>query len=248
MSRLTRLHRRPARAAAAGAALLVLTAVLAAPAPAAAAGFLPTLEEHPFSYVRVVTTDGRVIEGRVSGQRTGLRGLKRITVVDETGAKHRLTGQEIRQVIVPLDADQRNALMEEATTSIEKAIKTDYETIFETGEMIYDSIAWPEPDNRLLLQRVNPGFDTLIQVYGLPLSKEWTFGGGDRPAWFGDEAKSYLVVKRGGRPVRIEKDEYRRQFEALFADCPPLLEGTPREERKFRNFADHVYAYELSCR
>lgn len=245
MNRLARFRALRTHAAAAG--LLALAATLATPAPAAAAGFLPTLEHHTFSEVRVVTTDGRVIDGVVRGHATGPRGLKRITVRDADGAKHKLTGHEIRQVIVPLDPDVRDALMAEATTTIEKAIKTDYEPIFETGAMVYDSVAWPKPDNRLLLQRVNPGFDTLIQVYGLPLSKEWTHGPVGR-AWFGDEPKAYLVVKRGGPPVRVEKDAYRDQFGALFADCPALLESVPRDERKFRHFADHVYTYELSCR
>ncbi len=240
---------RPKRTLAAGACLLVLAAHLSAPAPAAAAGFLPTLENHTFYQVRVVTVDGRVIDGEVRGHSASFRGLKRITVVDSSGAKHKFTGHEIRQVIVPLDPDQRAALMAEATTTIEKAIRTDYEPIFETGEMVYDSVAWPKPDNRLLLQRVNPGFDSLIQVYGLPLAKEgrWLSSSSHR-AWFGDEVQAYLVVKRGGPPVRVEEDEYRRQFEALFADCPALLESVPRDERKFRRFADHVYAYELSCR
>lgn len=248
MNRLTCFRTLRTHAATAG---LLALAAASSPAPAAAAGFLPTLEHHTFSQVRVVTTDGRVIDGVVRGHSTGPRGLKRITVRDAAGAKHKLTGHEIRQVIVPLDPDLREALMAEATTTIEKAIKTDYEPIFETGAMVYDSMAWPKPDNRLLLQRVNPGFDTLIQVYGLPLSKEWSWFGdadGHRPAWFGDEPKAYLVVKRGGPPVRVEKDAYRHQFEALFADCPALLEGVPRDERKFRHFADHVYTYELSCR
>lgn len=240
-------RRHPNRSQRTAARLLALAATLAASAPVAAAGFLPTLENHSFSRVRVVTVDGRVIDGEVRGHAEGFRGLKRITVADTAGVRHKLTGHEIRSVIVPLDPVLRTALMEEATTTIEKAIKTDYEPIFQTGEMVYDSVAWPKPGNRLLLQRVNPGFDTLIQVYGLPLSKEWTHGPAGR-AWFGDEAKAYLVVKRGGPPVRVEKDEYRHQFDALFADCPPLLEGVPRDERKFRHFADHVYTYELRCR
>lgn len=239
---------RSKRTLSAGACLLALAATLSAPAPAAAAGFLPTLENHYFYRVRIVTVDGRTIDGEVRGHATSFRGLKRITVVDASGAKHKLTGHEIRQVIVPLDPDLRAALMQEATTTIEKAIKTDYEPIFETGEMVYDSLAWPKPDNRLLLQRVNPGFDTLLQVYGLPLAKEGSWLSNGHHAWFGDEAQAYLVVKRGGPPVRVEEDEYRRQFEALFADCPTLLESVPRDERKFRHFADHVYAYELSCR
>lgn len=230
-----------------GAAGLLAALALAFATPAAAAGFLPTLQELPDPDVIVTTADGREIPGRLSSYSWGFRGLDGITVVDAEGLKHRLGPGEVERLVILLNRFSRLALFAEATTTIEKAAKTDYEPLAEATELIFEPVRWPDGPKTWLLQRVNPGFDTLIQVYGLPNAREGTFSSGSLQV-AGDEPKAYLAVRRGGEPIRVRKKSYEDDFDRLFADCPELLERYRKRDRRFRDFADHVYAYELSCR
>ncbi len=227
-------------------AAFAIGALVVMAGPASAVGFLPVLDGLPDRDIRVTTAEGQVFAGEVRGTASNSRGLTRITLVEPSGAKHRLKIAELKQVVVPTPVFAHPAMVAAATTTLEKAVKTDWERLSEVRELVFDSVPWPGGGKRVLLMRVNPGFDRRVQVYGLPNAKEGTTRINEK-AFFGDEPKAFLVVKDGGEPSRIGKGNYRESFETLFADCPALLERVPRDERKFKHFADHLYEYETAC-
>ncbi len=226
--------------------------VMAFATRANATGFLTPIDMMPPTRAHLVAADGRELDGRVTSSAAGPRGTRRLTLKDEAGRKHRFKADEIRQVTFVVEGWMRAKMTHEATTTIEKAAKTDYSQIATAGTLVFDSVVLPDHDHKVLLQRLNPGFDHRIQVYYMSNSKEWTLAphvdtpfGKVQP--FGDEIKTFVVVKDGGEPFKVEKGDYEEQFRDLFRDCPALLEQVPVDDTDFDDFADHVASYQRLC-
>lgn len=239
------LRRRPLRARLLTAGLAT-AALLGSTGLAQARGFLPPLDHLSFPEARVITADGQQLYGGIPAYSQRFRGISRIVFFDSSGSRLKLRADEVQQVIIPVGPGTEIDMYGEVLTTVEKAIKADYELIRNVRTIVFDSIVWPESDRRLLLQRVNPGFDRHIQVYAM-LNADEGVSTLDGVPWFGDEEKSYLMVKHDAAPVRVKKRHYKRDFERLFGDCQPFVDSVPQADRKFRHFADHVYAYQQVC-
>ncbi len=227
--------------------ILVLTLVLALLAgSASAASFLPSVQGIPGWEVRVITDDGNVLDGVITGSMMNWQGVRRITLKDSVGTRHKLEARDIRQILVPLDSPMaRETLLFEASETLVKAARTDFRQIRNTNEMVFDTLAFPKPDRRVLLPMVNPAFGSRIRVYGLLNEREMTHSIRGIKIW-GDEPNAYVVVKDGGRPWKIEDGDYQDQVDALFGDCPGMTERLG-DDPDFDDMADHVLLYESLC-
>lgn len=231
-------------------ATLCLAAVSIAPAEAERPeiGFATPISVPIGPVVWVTTADGEELVGELRSSTAVYGSTSKLRIRLESGEKVRLKASEIQQVRLPVNDLVRAMMMEEATTTIEKAVKTDYEPIFEATELVFDSVRHPKSRRVLLRQRLNQGYDWRIQVYDLPNSKEGMWVSERGLGWFGDEAKAFLVVKDGAEAVRVRKSDYRDEhFQELFGDCPALLDRYQGKQRKFRLFAEHTYQYHQLC-
>jgi hypothetical protein len=230
------------------AGLLALAFLLFA-TPTFARGFLPVLEGMPPVHARLVTANGEVFWGQLSGELQGLEGTYGLDLRDEDGTVHYFHANDVREIFLPLEGPMLGlvhaAMVIDGVSTIEKAIRTDYQAIQELDALNFDAVRWPGRRDAIILQRVNPGFDSAIRVYALRNAREWKFFFDDLPI-SGDEQKRFLAVK-DGKTYSILKKSYRDEFPILFGDCDALLEQVPRRKRKFRRFADHVAAYEQLC-
>lgn len=211
-----------------------------------AGGFLTPVDGFTHGQATVLTVDGRVLVGEIRKDFHGFRGAKRFTLRDLDGNRHRLRATEVRSVLMGLDEFSRLAMSLDATTTIEKALETDWDILQEVDQVVYDAIAWPDPDRRVILQRINPGFDSAMQVYHLGNAKEGVWKIYGIPI-AGDQEKAFLVVKNGAAPIKIKKRAYEDQFFQLFADCPAVLQSLDDDDADFEDFADHVRLYDRTC-
>jgi hypothetical protein len=227
--------------------ILLLSLVLALLAgPASAASFLPSVQGIPGWEVRVITDDGHVLDGVVTGSMMNWQGVRRITLKDSGDTRHKLEARDIRQIVVPLDSPMaRETLFFEATETLVKAARTDFRQIRDTDAMVFDTLAFPKPDRRVLLPLVNPAFGSRIRVYGLINEREWTHSIRGVKIW-GDEPNAYVVVKDGGKPWKIEDGDYEDQVRELFGDCPEMMRQLS-DDPDFDDMADHVLLYESLC-
>lgn len=235
---------RPAGGGALIAALAL--ALLAAPGLAAATGFLPVIDDIPDTGLHIQTVDGHEIVGDLRGFSRGTHGYRKLIIQADDGSRHKLKVEEIERLSTAVFGP---ALAAEAVDSVREAANTDWETLGEARELVWDRLTPPGRKKPYLYQRLNPGFDTRIRVYGLPGRETGGFESGNGIRFFGGLPKAYLVVKDGGPPVEVTRGDYKKQaFHHLFSDCPAVAERFGDDERGFRRFADHVYFYEVSCR
>ena len=244
------MTRQPSFRALALAALLALF-LLALPAEARRpqVGFLTPLGEPTGPELVVYTQDGEVLEGHIARSMSWFGSMTKMTFELEDGSRRKLTAAEVDRVIMPMHKIWQIAMIGEATETLEKIWRTDFDRIFEVDELVFDSVRHPKSERTSLRQLINPGFDHRLRVYYLPSSKEGKSYFGDLPkAVFGDMPKAFLVVKDDGEAVRVKQGDYRKEwFEQLFGDCPEVLELYQGDRRKFKFFAEHTFVYDQAC-
>jgi hypothetical protein len=111
---------------------------------------------------------------------------------------------------------------------------------------VFERALLPKKDKYRLLQLVNPGFDHVLKVYEDPNAKEVN-GLLSNPFRQGDP-KSFLIVKGGDKSILVKKDGYKKQFKQIFGECDEMMEAYADKKTKFKNLAEHVFAYDQLCR
>jgi len=191
----------------------------------------------------VTTLDGKVISGKVKSASFGTNGMMSFTVKDEEGNKTKYKAADVQQLKLKVDGLAKLEITAEQTSNIEKLANSNFKEVIEREFIYWQRVKQVGKDKYLLLQLLNPGFDSKLKVYDLPNSKsgETSIGG---IAVSGDEATAYLVVKNG-ESLKITKKKYKKQdFALLFSDCQKIIDNN---EPNFKEFATHVYFYDQLC-
>lgn len=191
----------------------------------------------------VTTLDGKVISGNVKSASFGTNGMMSFTLKDEDGVKNKYKAADVQQLKLKVDGLARLEITAEQSSNIEKLANSNFKEVVEREFIYWQRVKQVGKDKYLLLQLLNPGFDTKLKVYDLPNVKsgETSIGG---IAVGGDKATAYLVVKNG-ESLKITKKKYKKQdFKLLFSDCPKIIENN---EPNFKEFATHVFFYDQLC-
>ena len=210
-------------------------------------GFLSSVEYPDGPELRLVTRDGRELFGKIRSSTLTHGSMTKLTFRTFDGEKHKLRASDIQLVEMPVTDEVRGIMIDQSNDTLEEIWKADFERMLEVETLEFHGVRHPRSKRVALRQLINPGFDSRIQVYFLPRSKEPVLSSAKLP-WFGDMPTAFLVVKDGAEPVRVKQWEYRKDvFPVLFADCPELLRRYQGDMRKFKFFAEHVYLYDQMC-
>lgn len=186
--------------------------------------------------------DGTIINGKVSSAMIAFGYLSSLTVKDEAGVKHKHKAETIKEFKMKMGFMAKLDAAAEGSSSIGEMFSTDYNEIIEREYIIYRQALLPKKkDKYRLLQLVNPGYDSKIQVFDDPGGKEskGIVGGG--------KEKSYLVVINGKKSVEVKKGSYKKDFPEIYGDCEALMGTIDSKKPKFWDMAGHVFAYDQLC-
>jgi hypothetical protein len=188
-------------------------------------------------------TDGTIVEGKVGMATINNGYLSSLTLKDASGEKHKHKAEEIKQFKVKMGFLAKLDAANEGSGSIGEMFKTDYNEIIEREYIIYKQALLPKKKDKFrLMQLVNPGFDSKIQVFDDPGGKE-TSG-----IISGGKDKSYLVVIDGKKSVEVTKGNYKKDFAELYGDCTTFMETIDSKKPNFWDMAAHVFAYDQLCK
>jgi hypothetical protein len=192
--------------------------------------------------------DGTVVEGKV-GMATIMNGyLSSLTLKDADGNKHKHKAETIKQFKVKMGALAKMDAAAEGASSISEMLKTDFNEIIEREYIIYKQALLPKKkDKYRLMQLVNPGFDSKIQVFDDPGGKETGGLNAGGVQLTGGKDKSYLVVVDGKKSVEVQKKSYKKDFLELYGGCKKFLETVQPKKPNFWDMAAHVYVYDQLC-
>lgn len=199
---------------------------------------------------KVVTKDGKVVEGDIRTAMFSGKGLKSFRIKDEeTGEKIRFKAEEVESLRIKMDAWAKFATKMEQTSSIQKISKANFDEAVDREYIYYHSVKWPNKKNKYILsQLLNAGFDSKIKVYDYPSGKKTASVGVAGMSIAGGNAKEYVVKLEGEEETymalkRKYDDEY---FDTFFTNCDKLT-SLEKNDKEWNEFAAHVFIYETEC-
>lgn len=198
----------------------------------------------------IITVDGKLLNGKIRSASFGTRGISRLSFVENNGTKHVFKPEGVNSLKIKVDGLAKLEMFADKTSNLKKLINSDFDEIVDRKFIYYERVELPNKKGSFrLLQLVNPGFDKKIKVYYNPLGQSGTTTVGNLVV-SGNEAKSYIVVKKGvpGSEI-IKKNKYKKtHFQSLFGDCSKLKSIYPEKEINFNKFAEHIVVYNKLCK
>lgn len=189
----------------------------------------------------VITNSGEEIQGKLRGATDSKGFIVKLTIIDEQGVRHKFKASQIQRFAIRPDGFTKMNTINDKTTSIRHAVKTDYHNILDREWIYFDTQLLPRSKKRVgMLQLLNPGLDDFIKVYNHPNgSKSMPIRLKGIPL-VGGEERTFLVVKDEGKTEIVRKASYEKAYDRIFADESTMLQV---RNPHFRNFADHISNY-----
>ncbi len=191
----------------------------------------------------VITQEGDSISGYLRSATEASGFIRRVTILDEFGNKRKFKAAQLERFAIQPGAFAKIETAASNTSSLRRAIQTDFDEVLDRDWLIYDSQEIPRRNGKTgLLQLLNPGFDEHIKVYHHPNgSKSMPISIGNVRV-VGGEDRTFLVVKDNQKPQIVRKAKYKKAFVKLFGDDTDFIRSWQRGA-KFRDFAQHVAVY-----
>lgn len=190
--------------------------------------------------------DGRELKGYIKlvNFQNGLMRSLRFELAD--GTKEKLMAADVvRMRAAASDLGKLGAIAESAG-SAKRWGNTSTKDILKRDFVYYERAKLPvKKEKYVLLQLVNPGFDSAIKVYDDPDAQESAGIGMGGVKMTGGILKSYYTI-RNGVALLVKKGKYKELFAEIYGDCPELVQEYP--EMRFQDFAEQVYAHEHLCK
>lgn len=195
-----------------------------------------------------VTNAGDTVSGRVTTVMLAMGQLRSFTIKKDDGSKAKFKSADVKSLAIK---PSKIANMESAMSvqSVMTASSINFDEVINREWVYFEKALLPKKkDKPVMMQLLNPGFDSKIKVYLNPNAKE-TKGvslGGIKVT--GGDDKSYLVVFDGNKSVVYKKSKYKKEaLSQLYKDCSVFTENYAGEKFKWRYFAEHVFVYDQLC-
>lgn len=202
------------------------------------------LEEFPMSnrgYALLKT--GEVIEGRIINS-TSTRGITKVSLEDESGARHKISAEDIYEFAIAMNNAVRLQYFNERGSSVKKLLSKDQPTAKPKDFIIFRNTS-VNGEKELLLQLLNPDFDEVFEVFYDPFARKTTALEGEYITWTGDKHRAYFISKNGAPLMKVKKGNYKKAFESLFGDCLQMLHDVNKP--KLEDLGQHINLYNAYC-
>ncbi|MCP1385027.1 hypothetical protein [Runella salmonicolor] len=230
--------------------LLTLAGCLLLSCTAFSQDFIPAYDRFSGKETSYITLEnGTKLEGTLEDldRRKGL--IEEVVIKDATGKKITLKPDQIKSMyLMPSGLSKLSTNMDVGT----KVKKWDAQYI--DSEIIKKGYAYFEKakvvlkkdQEMLLMQLLNPGFNSKIKVFHDPFAAETMRVGFGGMTMAGGDDKSYYV-QAGDLPAKkLKKKEYEDEIKVMYASCPALVKKIG-EKLRWSEFAKHVYEFSFEC-
>lgn len=214
--------------------------------------FMPELDEENMLAIKeayVIKNNGEKVKGKITWAVLSNGQLRSFTLKDETSVKHKFKAQDIQKLVVkPLKlANIQSAF---SSSSIRELVETPIEKTLKREWVYFEKALLPRKKNKfVLMQLLNPGFDSKIKVYLDPDAKETNGISLSGIQLSGGIDKSYLVVKGGKKSMLIKKKKYKKEAQGLlYDDCPIFEQYFAGEKFRYKDFEEHVFLFDQYCK
>lgn len=213
--------------------------------------FIPEMNSSQITQTKevyAVTNAGDTVRGKMGSAMIGLGQLRSFTIKKEDGSKMKFKSPDVKILAVkPSKLSNIESAM--SVPNVAKAGEIDFDKVVNREWVYFEQALLPKKkDKFVMMQLLNPGFDSKIKVYLDPNAKETGGIGVGGIKVTGGEDKSYLVVFDGGKSEVYKKSRYKKEaLKQLYKDCTVFKENYAGEKFKWKNFAEHVFVYDQLC-
>jgi hypothetical protein len=204
-----------------------------------------------------ITIQGDSIAGKPVFALGTARGIRTITIVTATGEKIKCNASQLSRFGFKSNGLIKTISVVERSVSLKKINTTNWKQIFNREYIVYERALLPSGKRYVMMQTLNPGFDSKIKVFysngsrktsgiGLPVLPTVNVGPmqGNRIILTGDMQRVYWISKNNGNVYKVKKGRYnKKKFKNIFGDIPEMLEAFHRPYR-LKNFPEHVFFYD----
>ncbi len=212
---------------------------------ACAQEFLPPIERFSGSKPGyLILKTGERIEFRLDDldRKKGL--IYRVEGKTIDGKKFKYEAEQIQELgLNPSDAAKLMSFSE-STRSVSKMQRNKVNESTRNLVLFYNE-QLDDPKREVLLQLVNPGFESLIRVYDDPFAQETAGVGFAGVQMTGGMDKSFYV-RANGKVFRLKKKNYDDKFLDLFGSCKGLMTKYGKDFA-WRDFCRHVFMFDQEC-
>jgi len=196
-------------------------------------------------------TDGSKIEGIIKSL-NWKKGLFEEIKIKIDGKKKKFSAEDIAHMYLPQSGFGK--LMDNVAVAYDAtqwAQKSDV-----NSELVNDGYAYFESaevqikkkkTQVLLLQVVNPSFNSQVKVFHDPFAKKTIGLGVAGVKVAGGIDKSYWVQKGGKPAFKLKKKNYNKEADLLFGDCSDYFDKI-KSKLVWKDFPMHVYNYVDECK
>lgn len=198
--------------------------------------------------VYAVTNAGDTVRGKMGAAMIGMGQLRSFTIKKEDGTKVKFKSPDVK-VLAVKPSKLANIESAMSVANVGRAGEIDFDKVVNREWVYFEQALLPKKkDKFVMMQLLNPGFDSKIKVYLDPNAKETKGIGVGGIQVTGGDAKSYLVVFDGDKSELYKKSRYKKEaLGQLYKDCSVFKENYSGEKFQWKNFAEHVFVYDQLC-
>ncbi|MFN8346672.1 MAG: hypothetical protein U0X91_16835 [Spirosomataceae bacterium] len=197
----------------------------------------------------IMLEDGSKAEGTLEDldRRKGL--IEEVVIKDANGKKLKFKPEQIKAMYLMPSGFSKLSTNMDVGTKVKKwdakyidseIIKKGY-AYFEKAKVVLKK----EPE-MLLMQLLNPGFNSKIKVFHDPFAAETMRVGFGGLTMAGGDDKSYYVQVGDLPAKKLKKKDYDDEIKVMYSNCPVLVKKIG-EKIRWTEFAQHVYEYTFDC-
>jgi hypothetical protein len=218
----------------------------------------PYEDEIPLSFdCYAVTNQGDSVVGKPVLVIGMARGIRKITLITSEGEKKVFRADELTKLGFKNNGVVNTFSIIERSSSIKKIATTNWKQIFNREYIVFQHTLLPSGKRHVMMQILNPGFDTRIKVFysngsrktfgvRVPLPPSMKIGpmtsNGLRLT--GGMQRVYWISKNNDKVYKVKKGRYNKKtFLKIFGDSPEMTDAFNRPYR-FKNFPEHVFYYD----
>jgi len=195
---------------------------------------------------------GDKAEGTLKGLSVTTGYLSGVIIKLGNGQKEKLKKGQIESFLVKSSGFTDMATVPSGTVTHNNMSISTQGNVAEADYIVFESVNTGKLSGELLLQRLNPGSGSKIKVYAFETDSGKTVSVNDdkkgTTSFTGKAAITYLFVKSGEKPVKIQKSNFRNRLKEVFSDCPTMLSKINDDKIKWDNIAEYVFVYNNNCK
>lgn len=197
----------------------------------------------------ILLEDGSKVEGTLEDldRKKGL--IEEVVIKDASGKKITLKPEQIKAMyLMPSGFSKFSTNMDVGTKVKKWDAKYIDSEIIKKGYAYFEKakVVIKKDQEMLLMQLLNPGFNSKIKVFHDPFAAETMRLGVGGMTMAGGDDKSYYVQTGDFPAKKIKKKDYDNEIKVMYASCPALVKKIG-EKIRWTEFAQHVYEFTFEC-